>query len=271
MFSPNSAFRLIADIVGTDGASHNLDTDDEAGQLRLDGYRVDAVTRVVVEAADTDVSVDLGFDAVAVVVFSDEPVTMRLGVGEVSMTNGRLWCWVGEDAATVVFAGGVLIFDGNGVDDAVVLVVAVADAASVGTGGTPPSPDMGLVLPAAEDTAKGDVLSLNGDGELVLADADTATTRQEAILIGIGTILSGNSGSVGGGQGDRFFVSFDVAPAATDNRKPCYLSQTRGRASMAPPDVSGTSIVRLGIVQGADGILTLVPIIWSPQFVSNIP
>lgn len=140
MTTPNSVFRFIADIVGSDGGTHTLDTDAQDKPLTLDGYRVDGVAKAVVAAVDTDVAINLGFDTVAVVVIADRPVSMRLGAGEILMTNGRFWCWVGDDAATVVFPSGTLIFDGNGEDDAIVTVIGVADAASVGTGLAPPSP-----------------------------------------------------------------------------------------------------------------------------------
>lgn len=60
-------------------------------------------------------------------------------------------------------------------------------------------------------------------------------------------------------------MNFDVAPAAGDQGKAVYLHTVNGQVSLTAPIASGTTIIRVGILQDASGPTVL----FLPQFVAN--
>ena len=65
-------------------------------------------------------------------------------------------------------------------------------------------------------------------------------------------------------------VNFSVAPTSNENGKKVYLSSTSGIATLTPPTTSGTIVVKLGTLTGANGSDTLVQLLFRPQFIMEI-
>ncbi len=92
-------------------------------------------------------------------------------------------------------------------------------------------------------------------GKVVTADANGAGTLPNCI---------GPSPTGASADGDPALVVydgpapvvFDTTVATSDIGKYAYLSATAGQATLTAPSASGTSVVRLGIVAGADGSTT---------------
>lgn len=100
------------------------------------------------------------------------------------------------------------------------------------------------------------LVAINGTaGKVFAADANGSGTLANCI----GVTLSGASADA-----DPIFVTsagqtsvvFDSSVATSDIGKYAYLSATAGQATLTAPSASGTSVVRIGIISGADGSTT---------------
>ena len=119
----------------------------------------------------------------------------------------------------------------------------------------------------------GNLVSSDSGGDLVLADANTASIR-EGLVVGVsrGTFASPpETAQILSVPGTIVPVLFTAAPAATDNGRFAYLSNTAGQATNTAP--SGNDVVTfiVGVIVGADGALTTVDVALMPQFVSKGP
>lgn len=106
---------------------------------------------------------------------------------------------------------------------------------------------------AATSIAFAEVVTVNENNFLVPADPEFAGNLWEAIGAANAAYTAGQGAGFYSYQGRATRMLFDVVPAATDNGKIVYLGAI-GRASLTPPAVlDGNSIVKLGVLAGADG------------------
>jgi hypothetical protein len=109
------ALRLILELVTQAGNDPScvLDTDEETtAGLSLTGFDT-LVPGQVIQVGPSDIDVPFAIsDALAVVVFSDIAVKMRLAAAEKQM-NGLLWAFQGADELNEMLAAGSLLFTGD--------------------------------------------------------------------------------------------------------------------------------------------------------------
>jgi hypothetical protein len=131
---------------------------------------------------------------------------------------------------------------------------------------------VGFEVNSAAALALGEVVYLTTSGTAQKALATTATPNTNRP---IGVVQAGVGGAaVATKIADRGLVpvKFSAAPAAADNGKPVYLSSTTsGEVTLTAPSASGTSVVRIGQLQGADGVTTTPSVALNVQHVSDTP
>ncbi len=118
------ALKLVAELITQAGndPTCELDTDEEvSGGLVLKnlGPYTDKVVKIGPAEVDTAVAIA---DAVSVIVFSDQPVSMRLTGGETLMANGQLWVVHAFDETAEVLSATSLLFTGNGTNEATIRI-----------------------------------------------------------------------------------------------------------------------------------------------------
>jgi hypothetical protein len=107
---------------------------------------------------------------------------------------------------------------------------------------------------ANEAIAIGDVISLITSGVNIGRVQKATDTTAEATVIGIAM-----SSAAGAGNSLNFqsigsvAVEMGSSLPATDNSSPVYVSSAGGQGTLTPPSASGSSVVRLGYLTGADG------------------
>jgi len=88
--------------------------------------------------------------------------------------------------------------------------------------------------------------------------------NSDDVYISLTTATAGNSISIIlVGEANLRFASI---PLANDNGKRIYLSTTSGSATLTPPTASGTIVVKLGTLTGADGLTATPTVLFRPQF-----
>jgi hypothetical protein len=103
-------------------------------------------------------------------------------------------------------------------------------------------------------------------GRVVKAIATDA--KSEELYIALGGASQGDNVKVAivGETG----VKFASAPASTENGKKVYLSGSSGTATLTPPSASGSIVVKLGTLIGANGAESVPTILFRPQFMMEI-
>lgn len=137
------------------------------------------------------------------------------------------------------------------------------------TGGT----GLGIVLTSDSGLAAGDIVYIKATtGNVDLADANVGNLR-EGLAIGVArtTVTATNPAQIFTQYGALLPVRFTSAPAAADNGRPVYLSQTAGQATMTAPTGASDVIYRLGFLQGGNGATTTPNVLWAPQFIARGP
>lgn len=131
----------------------------------------------------------------------------------------------------------------------------------------------GITLTANATIAAGDVVTIEGtSGDAILADSNTGTTI-DGLAIGIAATAAtaSNPVKVYTVPGSLVPVNFAAAPAAAQNGRPVYVSQTAGEGTLTAPTGSGNVVYVIGILQGADGVTTSPNVVYQPQFISLRP
>lgn len=184
-------------------------------------------------------------------------------------SGGASTLTINNNSATAfrVYDGTTALLTVNTVSDAVSLQAKLTQGQ--GTNSTPQY--QGWEAVAGEALAVGDVVCIANDAgtpKIYKADATTSTNKYLAV---------GVCGRAAAANGDPTLVSFGLtsatfgsAPAAADNGiKYVYLSETAGQATVTAPTTSGSSVIRLGVLYGANGADTLVRIAWQAAFVGD--
>ena len=115
--------------------------------------------------------------------------------------------------------------------------------------------------------ATGTLVSLSTTvGEIIASDADSGAAG-DAIRTPVGVCLNSisDAGTGAVGWGAIVPVKFGSAPAGTSNGKRVYLDTTAGQGTLTPP-ASG-SVVKIGILMGANGSDSTVRCLWQPEFI----
>lgn len=121
-----ASFRLLAEFFPSSGVdpSSRVDTDVSPGlPLALTGFTGFAqITRTVAPAADDEALTLPTGGVIALLIVSDEPITLKLETGETAMANGRAWMFVAADEDTAILPAGDLLLTGNGASTANVVI-----------------------------------------------------------------------------------------------------------------------------------------------------
>lgn len=129
----------------------------------------------------------------------------------------------------------------------------------------------GVVLTTDDALAQGDIVFIKATtGNIGLADANAGTVR-EAAAVGVArtTVTAANPAQIFTQYGALIPIRFTSAPAAADNGRAVYLSQTAGQATMTAPTGASDVIYRLGFLQNGDGADTTPMCMWAPQFIAR--
>jgi hypothetical protein len=131
----------------------------------------------------------------------------------------------------------------------------------------------GLIFTTNDTLTAGDVVQIESDGDVGLADADTGTLS-DGLVTGVtrAAATAGNPAQIYTAPGSLVPIRFVSAPASAFNGLPCYLSTTAGQVDTSIPAGANNRVVfQVGIVQGADGVATTVDVLYMPMFISRGP
>jgi hypothetical protein len=159
---------------------------------------------------------------------------------------------------------------GSGVSDFREVTVSL-DLGSFGGGGGGGSLITTVTIDAGEALATGSVVALDSGGDVYLADATTSVDRWRAFGVSDTVYAPAAAADIHVIVGTLQSTLFGSAPAAANNGDVVYLSETAGEATLIAPSASGTVVMELGILQGANGATTTPQILWSPRYVAEIP
>ena len=137
------------------------------------------------------------------------------------------------------------------IEPIVINTTAITWALAIAGGGGGAAP----TFTTANPLLLGDVVAITTAGTVDKADATTANELERAIGCSPQAIGAGLPIPVEG-PGSLVSCLFAAAPGAASNDEPVYLSAVPGEASLTPPVAAGTSVVEIGILQGADGVTT---------------
>lgn len=116
-----------------------------------------------------------------------------------------------------------------------------------------------------EDVSEGSILSFFPDGLFGQVRKARAATNQ---VVGISQQNVKQGGKCNIVQIGLCKVLMDRAPSKSDNGKPVYLAQdTNGVASLSAPSSSGTNVIKIGYLYGADGSTTSPEVVLNFQFI----
>jgi hypothetical protein len=121
-FSP----RVIAELTEADGLDPvtTVDSQEWPALAAISGFKKDACATLVIAPGDADVAHVIGA-CCALVILSDEPISVRLAGGETLMSGVQEFLLRGKDSSQTVISG-PLLFTGNGANEANVKVWAVS-------------------------------------------------------------------------------------------------------------------------------------------------
>jgi len=127
----------------------------------------------------------------------------------------------------------------------------------------------GIQIVTTDALTEGSICYINSSGESALADANAGTLRQGMVFgLSTGTFIATATANIVTVTGSRVPVRFVAAPAAADNGKPFYLSQTAGQATLTPPETDDDVTYQIGILIGATGADTTPDCIFQPRLAS---
>ena len=119
-----------------------------------------------------------------------------------------------------------------------------------------------------EDVSVGSILAFFSDGLFGQVRKARVATNQ---VIGISLESVKQSKSTTVVQEGLTKVLMESAPSTDDNGKPIYLSQsTNGVASLNAPNASGSNVIKIGYLYGANGVTTTPDVVLSFEFVVYI-
>lgn len=121
----SAAFRFLVDLfsdLGRDSSFH-LDTNEDASPLLLENFKECTQQKKVIGPAEVDIAVAIPEDIIALVVYSDQPIKMRLAAAETQMNNMRLFTAIGDDELDTLLASGSILLSGNGSNEAIVRII----------------------------------------------------------------------------------------------------------------------------------------------------
>lgn len=130
----------------------------------------------------------------------------------------------------------------------------------------------GIELVAGAALTPGQLVQFNTSGQAILADNNTGTVT-DAFSIGasLGTYAPAATAQIASIQGSLVTMEFAAAPAGASNGSEVFLSSVAGQATITAPSGAGEVVFSLGILAGANGVLTQVPVYFSPRLVAVIP
>lgn len=138
-----------------------------------------------------------------------------------------------------------------------------------GSAWTPTSANAGFFLPAGMDMDEGMLVFVGADGAVYPADGGMRPCMN---IIGVNrsAVASGQLATIDSDMVSRIPVRFAQAPAASDNGKVVFLSETPGVGSIDPPGV-GFCVYRIGILLGADGMTVIPDVLLQLQLIALQP
>ena len=149
--------------------------------------------------------------------------------------------------------------------------VTVAFELSGLAGGGGGAPTTSILVLTGEALALGEIVAMDSSGGVFLATATTSADRWRAFGVSDAAYLIATFAEINVIMGYLVNVLFGVAPAASSNGDMVYLSTTAGQATLIAPSASGTVVMELGILTGAEGVTTSPQILWNPRLVAMIP
>jgi hypothetical protein len=160
---------------------------------------------------------------------------------------------------------------GSGVSDFREVTVSLDLGVFGGGGGGGGGLTTSITIDAGEALATGSVVALAADGDVYLADATTSADRWRAFGVSDTVYAPAAAADVHVVVGTLQNTLFGSAPPAANNGDVVYLSETAGEATLIAPTSSGTVVMELGVLQGANGATTTPQILWHPRYVVEIP
>jgi len=128
----------------------------------------------------------------------------------------------------------------------------------------------GLIKIADETLSSGDIVRIVQNGESPLIEgrvikAVATSIYAEDVFICLNSATQGNNVSIA--LIGEISIATSSVLATTDNGKILYLSSTTGQATLTPPSSSGTNVIKLGTLTGADGVTSTPSVIFRPQYI----
>lgn len=136
---------------------------------------------------------------------------------------------------------------------------------SAGGGGTDT-----ITLTAAANVDLGDAVALDSAGDVVPATSTFTSNAWNAVGISTTNTTTGNAVTVYVGRA-LVQTKFTVPPGAASNNQDVFLDAIAGEVTLTPPTTSGNVIVRVGVLQGADGISLTPDVLFIPEIIAQIP
>ena len=113
---------------------------------------------------------------------------------------------------------------------------------------------------ADESISVGDMLRFVTSSDVGLTAGrvikSSATTEASGEVIGVAKTSGVQGDTIQVTTNGNANITFSSAPASSSNGQTIYLSTTSGEATLIAPSASGNSVVKLGKLQGADGVST---------------
>lgn len=130
----------------------------------------------------------------------------------------------------------------------------------------------GLEFTANEALAIGELVKYAATGEVAKADAVgiAGPDFRDAYVVGVNrfAVVATAVAQIYTVPGSLVQVLFSAAPAAVDNGKIVYLSETPGQGTLTPPVGAFRVRYKVGILWGADGADTTPTVLFQPEFIS---
>jgi len=125
---------------------------------------------------------------------------------------------------------------------------------------------------AAGGLSTGELIQINASGEAALADNNTGTVS-DSFAIGVSTAnyAGAATAQIHTVQGSLVPILFGAAPAGASNGSEVFLDSTAGQATLTAPSGTNEVVYAIGILQGANGVLTTPNVLFIPRLVAVIP
>jgi hypothetical protein len=125
---------------------------------------------------------------------------------------------------------------------------------------------------AAGGLSTGELIQINASGEAALADNNTGTVS-DSFAIGVSTAnyAGAATAQIHTVQGALVPVLFGAAPAGASNGAEVFLDSTAGQATLTAPSGTNEVVYGIGILAGANGVLTTPNVLFIPRLVAVIP